>query len=339
LVGGCAALVVVMGWIDEVWYAIFLSAFFLLLLVLLFGRIAACRDGETGEFSWSVAGTRIVSAFGGGWSAIETFFASGTTSLERAREAGWASLFTGVLALALRAPILYLASQFYDSRREFELAGWDDVANWTQGVGVLLVAVGVGLRLWRLSKRQTRRAADGTTRPLSVDAGTASADALRLPATIDACEALTHLPGLDLSDGVLPRLIIALSTWKTRAQRLEDGYRRSLVRHLRNAMPDAALDTERPVVDEQGQLGYLDITVANTIAIELKPRLNGTTAQRAVGQVRQYLGSWRAGPVILVVCETEGRFDETFAARQLREFHDMGRQPVLAIAAGVRRRE
>lgn len=128
----------------------------------------------------------------------------------------------------------------------------------------------------------------------------------------------------------------ALGEWRTRGGQDEDGYRRSLVRHLRNAMPEFDLQLERPVVTDDGVLGRLDVAVGNVIALEMKRHLS-PTARGAIDQVWQYAKSWRNGPVVLVVCETDPGFTSTMLAQRIHELRMQG-LAVFAVAAGVRRR-
>jgi len=330
LIGLASLHLVVAGFVDDSWYDVAVALFGALLLVLLLGRVAACRDDDTGQFSWRVAGHRAMSAMRVSAAAISAFVAAGP--FEQLRQAGWACLFLGVVGLAVRSPLLTIVRQFYDSQPEFDASDWSIIAIWLPVLGGLLVATGFVLHALRATKR---RKATSPRSQASAEPASAASDAWQLPPVVDVFEGLGGISGLRSDDRVLVRLIAALGTWSTRQHHYEDDYRRSLVRHLRNVVPDLDLDIERPVVTDDGVLGYLDIAVGNSVAFELKPRLTASTAQRAVGQVWQYARSWKGGPVILVVCETEPRFKSSFVAEQIRALRAQG-HAVMAVAAGIR---
>jgi hypothetical protein len=101
-------------------------------------------------------------------------------------------------------------------------------------------------------------------------------------------------------------------------------------------MPEFDLQLERPVVTDNGVLGKVDVAIGNLVAMELKARLP-PTGRGAIDQVWQYAKSWKNGPVLLVVCETDSGFEKTLVAEGIRALRAQHGLPVFAVAAGVRR--
>lgn len=99
----------------------------------------------------------------------------------------------------------------------------------------------------------------------------------------------------------------ALQNWNPRNCYYEYEFQEKLFRYLRKVMPDATIETERPIgLVTDGNRGRADIVINDTILIEMKRDTSTGAVQRAKGQMMQYSDIWKdKGPVILLLCDYE----------------------------------
>lgn len=338
-VGVAAFLVLVAAGLDvlveTIWFTVFATLlFWAVASFFLFARMLALRD-ESGRWTlssaigYTVATTRL------------TF--EGMADLARASPAErWlrlskVALFAGLTSLAARPPFAWFFRILYGllgQRYENSLV---DTIDWTfLAVGVGFVGIGAlfGLFWWRA--RESRSLASGLSRP--ADPQAAARDVRALPGVLDLTPGKSP-KSLPVNEPVLAAVLTALSRWKPQKWcRLENDFRGSLMAHLRNELPDAALRPEFGVATASGQGGRIDLVVANLVALELKRRLDAGGSQRARAQVEDYLEAWRSrGPLLLVLCETAPGFETSQVCQKMERLHAAG-EPVVAVAAGRRSR-
>ena len=167
-------------------YAVALSLLGALLLAFALGRIAAARDEDTGRFSWPAAGHALaVPGFRGAWAAIEAFFSSETSGLERMRMAGSLFTFLGLIVVAVQPPISDAARDLYGTQRAFEESGWSTFTVAAPVAGWLFVAIGLTLHVWRwvVKGRLSRALPPGARDPGAAEVAITPS----LPAVLDLC--------------------------------------------------------------------------------------------------------------------------------------------------------
>ncbi|MBI4704051.1 MAG: hypothetical protein HY744_23325 [Deltaproteobacteria bacterium] len=166
-----------------------------------------------------------------------------------------------------------------------------------------------GLGLWMWGRKACREA--GLRRGLLVDrresAPVASA-VLGLPALLDCRDArrVAQLAS-QLGHPLLSGLVGQLATWHPRGCGDEHDYQYRLLRALRRQMPEACPASEVSIRSDDGvHKGRIDLMVGECVLIEMKAFLTGSSADRAIGQVRKYLTIWQGrGPVVLLLCGTD----------------------------------
>lgn len=106
---------------------------------------------------------------------------------------------------------------------------------------------------------------------------------------------------------LLTNFLNILSEWKPRRYHYEYQFRDTLYSYLRSKMPEATIETEKPIGrTSEGNRGRADIIINDTILLELKRDTSAGAIQRAKGQIMQYSHIWKdKGPVILLLCNYE----------------------------------
>jgi hypothetical protein len=101
--------------------------------------------------------------------------------------------------------------------------------------------------------------------------------------------------------------INSLEKWQPENCHYEYEFQDKLYRHLRKTMPEAVVETEKPIGDRSlGNRGRADVVVNDTILIEMKRDTSAGAVQRAKGQIMQYSQIWKdKGPVVLLLCSHE----------------------------------
>jgi hypothetical protein len=222
----------------------------------------------------------------------------------RLQGAGKLVLGVALVVLALRNVLVItqvILGEIF-STRSAELTSLNRGVWITGGAGLVL-----GLILWLIGKRLAQHA-DGAQQLVIQDGERAalSQTARALPAGILDCRdpavlanvARTH------SHPLFTELLRTLGTWNPRSHTSEAKYTSSLVRKLRERMPSASMELERPMRHE-GQRFRADLVIGDAVLVEMKRGLSQAAAQRALGQVQMYSLAWaRKGPIILLICGT-----------------------------------
>lgn len=126
----------------------------------------------------------------------------------------------------------------------------------------------------------------------------------------------------------------ALSTWNPKNCYYEYEFQDKLCNYLRKKMPEAIIESEKPIGSVSiGNKGRADIVINDTILIEMKRDSSAGAIQRANGQINQYTQIWKdKGPVILLLCDHNFDHAKTSYTPALSDLFRLER-PVLAIVA------
>lgn len=106
-------------------------------------------------------------------------------------------------------------------------------------------------------------------------------------------------------DPVLHAALTALHAWRPAKQRSEWAYQEDLERWLSDRLVGHTITTEQRIGSRaEGTYGRADVVVDDWLLVEMKRGLSAGEAQRAVGQLDQYLRAWSTkGAVLLVLCD------------------------------------
>ena len=306
--------------------ALALSAFGLVLSLLLLARIAMFRN-ESGEWSASVGAANVGDAAAEAWSNLAVLKLARPNQL--AQTVGRLLIGSALVSLALRATL----AGIYDAGFDSWAPDWPEEFDWG------LFWLGVVVWLWG-AYRTTR---DGRHGALVVDPTQDQPAALSvarafdaLPAVIDAHDtAAMNAWSRQATHPLASELAKILGAWRPRRAHKEKAYQRSLFRKLREALPDADPELEVPLRSRGiPSTGRIDILLGHCVLIELKVRLNTSSAQKAVGQADFYCHLWQdKGPVVLVLCDTDRDFAFAFLEPAIRRLRHSGQSIVAILAA------
>lgn len=155
--------------------------------------------------------------------------------------------------------------------------------------------------------------------------------AQQLPFVLDLRDPTASLDSLP---PLLRPLAATLADWRPRHYERETGYESSLVNFLKKRLPGVRAKQQQPFEAEDGTRGKLDVVIDSTLVIELKRALKAASdVDRAVGQVFKYSASWKAGPVVLLLCEAKQDFAEQPIIRRLAALRAAG-HAIFVVAAG-----
>jgi hypothetical protein len=129
----------------------------------------------------------------------------------------------------------------------------------------------------------------------------------------------------------------ALQNWNPRNCYYEYEFQEKLIRYLRKVMPDATIETERPIgLVTDGNRGRADIVINDTILIEMKRDTSAGAVQRAKGQMMQYSDIWKdKGPVILLLCDYEYEHAKVSFASTMSDLIRLERSALTIVAKPI----
>jgi hypothetical protein len=306
--------------------ALALAAFGLVLSLLLLARIAMFRN-ESGEWSATVGAANIGDAAAEAWSNLAVLKLARPNQL--AQTAGRLLIGAALVSLAFRATL----AGIYDAGIDSWALDWSEEFDW----GFFWL----GVVVWFWGAYRTNR--DGQHGALVVEPTKDRPAALSvarafdaLPAVIDAHDtAAMNAWSRQATHPLASELAKILSVWRPRRAHKEKAYQRSLFRKLREVLPDASPELEVPLRSRGiPSTGRIDILLGRCVLIELKVRLNTSTAQKAVGQADFYCHLWQdKGPVVLVLCDTDRDFAFAFLEPAIRRLRHSGQSIVAILAA------
>ena len=127
---------------------------------------------------------------------------------------------------------------------------------------------------------------------------------------------------------------IAIKNWNPRSYDKEYKYRDKLADYLSKHLPDATVNTEKPIGDKSlGNRGRADIVVDDKILIELKRDSSSGAIQRAKGQIFQYSEIWKGkGLVVLLLCDYDYEHARLVYSSTMEHLANQG-MPALTIVA------
>jgi len=304
-------------WLPPIAIAIFLFV----LSVLSLARVAMLRD-EDGRW---VPALGIVALKGALIDLAETF--------QRFRDSKRNQRQIGIGRLLIALALMSLAVRAVCDLIEVDF-NWPAEIDW--------LAFFVGALLWLLGFRATRKL--GTQSSLYVDparnpeqAGAVASAFANLPEVIDcrdsaSVKAMVNRAGHPLA----AQLISATSIWRPRPTSKEKGYQRSYKRHLNKLLPECEAIDEVPLRKLGVQYsGRVDFVVGNCVLVEMKRKLNTSTGQKLVGQIRMYIQLRESNkPVVavLLLCETPPEWAMSFLAPQIQQLRREG-HAVVALTA------
>lgn len=309
LVAIASAVLLATSLLNPLAYKITLCVYLLFLWTLSASWFWCIRD-EEGVWTWSNIFRHISSAlFDALVNVIDQFPPTGSILLKYLFNLSFIAAVLGTVVAGVLEPI----SDWLPEARQLSSAA-STISIVGVGGGVLASLIG----LWRLysdakKKAQLRNA----LRPLPKDAQRIVLDLRK------KSDATDQVPKM------LRPIIASLAAWKPRKFPNEAGYATDLRRHLVRSL---RVDVEREVVLQNTSrkiVGRVDIVVDKQVALELKCNLQGTQADRAVGQVLKYVEHWQTGPVLLVVCEAPAAFDTSAETARIIEATS-GRAVVIA---------
>jgi hypothetical protein len=324
IVGALGAVVWAAGYFEglETAYvpSVFLCTAVTYLLVL--ARIWWIR-GDDGRWTWDCFKARIRAVVA---DTVATFADREESSLASALpKLISASAVSGVLLIALAPTFTALVTEslWWSDRFRVQLLevveGLERFGGWC-----LWVAAALGVFEY-LRRKQPSAKTDAFKQGAKVVGSQAD-----LPPVLDVWDTEYSIP-TELSG-----FVSVLAEWKPRMQETEDGYERSLKRHLQKMLPGSLVENQKPIKTNDGRPAELDVVVDNSIVIELKKDLRvAAEMDRAIGQLARYASSWHHGPILLLVCETDSSFSSSPVVQRVNDLRRIGHS-VLIAAAGRR---
>lgn len=296
--------------------------------VLFLARIGSFRDDSK---RWSAQLVR--DRFGAWWEDVVESAKDARALPASGMVRGVGTFLAGlaIVVLALRNVVLLtqvVLAEFFSARSP-TLASIDSVTRIAGLVGLVL-----GLALWLVGvwlARQGKNAERFTVHENERAALARTADALP-PGVLDCADqgAIERVVKAT-PHPLFAELLLSLSAWKPRSQSTEAGYTSSLVRKLRERMPGAAAERERPLRDDK-QRFRADLIVGDAVLVEMKRGLSTSTAQKALGQVQMYARAWaQRGPVLLLICGVRREVAEQHLGKHLGLLRQLG--VVVAVVA------
>lgn len=289
--------------------------------VLLLARVGSFRDDSR---RWSAQLVR--ERFGAWWEDVveSTKEASALPPAVRIRGMGTFLAGLAIVVLALRNVVVLAQIILAEllSARSPTLASIDSGTRMA-GLG----ALSLGMLLWLLGFWLARRSKGAERLRVHENERVALVHAAHaMPLAVLDCgdsAALTHL-ARSTPHPLLAELLLSLSAWKPRSQTTEAGYVSSLVRKLRQRMPSAPAERERPLRDGK-QRFRADLVVGDAVLVEMKRGLSASTAQRALGQVQMYARLWaQKGPVLLLICGVQRQAVDALLGPHLGMLRQLG---------------
>jgi hypothetical protein len=303
------------------WTAIGTMFLALYLEVLLLARVGSFRDDSR---RWSAQLVR--ERFSAWWEDIVDSTKEASVLPPAVRIRGMGAFLTGlaIVVLALRNVVVLAQVVLAEllSTRSPTLASIDSVTR-TVGLG----ALGLGIALWLLGfwlARKSQGAERLTVHDNERAALAHAAQAMPLavldcgdPAALDRLASTTPHP-------LFAELLRSLAAWQPRNQTTEAGYVSSLVRKLRERMPSAPAERERPL-RTKAQRFRADLVIGDAVLIEMKRGLSTSTAQKALGQVQMYADAWgKRGPILLLICGVPRQVVERHLGNSLERLRQSG---------------
>ena len=326
VVGSAAAIVLVTSRLSPLAYAVALPTFATLVYLLLIARIWSLRD-EDGNWTGTGVLRRMRATAA---SALQALDVRGVSGFEVARRASTPLVSAGLVACVVAPPLQLLWNSVLGVTGASASSAIIAALDTLQSAGV--VSVLVGFLLWLTWYLHVRRSALGK----SFRTSSAAVVHDGVPAVLDVWHMEENALTAVRHEG-LRKLLEALKSWRPRRCHYEDDYQQSLLRHLQKVLDGAVIRDRKPLWKQGNLIGYPDIWISDSVLIELKRELSAGEADRALGQVWKYADAWRAGPVLLVLCETATNFENGHTPRHVAELRARG-YPVLCVAAGRRLR-
>jgi hypothetical protein len=309
------------------------NVFMLTAWVLLFAHIGAMRNDQD---VWTVGLVvhRTWRGLLGWWEWIVVFFSS--PGYSRLRLLSWLSMLFGISLFVFRN-IMQVLQFILELWLELDVAWWLRFGLVTALSGTIFLVF--AFVFWAWSKHATRRYRG--THPHDARLLVNGAHEIQtlmkamweLPPWIDCSQKKQIMKAAQSTNHpLLSALFRVLSEWNPRNCKEEKDFQVSLYRLLLKKLPAALPQREVPIKDSKQKMLRPDIVVGNSILLEMKHYLKGRPeAERAEGQLRTYLRTWKKGPTMILFCDTpQANIDKLMgpAFEEIRKEH-----PVIVLTA------